>query len=311
MLFDRWSSGLPVGMAPPQRIVQVVEASNVFRYLYQDTEREMWAWSDFPNCAPPWPVFWIEGRVPPIIRSDELGTRTRKQAQLGTRIGANVLAFENKPGWEDLVNALYFKQGQNIVGGDISAWSDKIRDEPVRWIVMMGIQLETSKHEPLIGPLCRVHAVHKDGALSQWRCVAASPGLAGTQADELLKQTDPLTFPIFLALSFINCRNTSLVDAEPPAKLNRRRMKRGKPPLVKYKVLEIEPMRQVLRKAGQQHGVEQLRALHICRGHFAHYTNEAKLFGRHAGTFWRPSHVRGTAEAGEIVKDYEIGPLNE
>jgi hypothetical protein len=45
------------------------------------------------------------------------------------------------------------------------------------------------------------------------------------------------------------------------------------------------------------------RALHVCRGHFARYTEERPLFGRVAGTFWRPMHLRGSASEGLVLKD--------
>jgi hypothetical protein len=51
------------------------------------------------------------------------------------------------------------------------------------------------------------------------------------------------------------------------------------------------------------------RALHICRGHFSHYSEEKPLFGRIAGTFWVPAHVRGSAKEGVIVSDYNVKPV--
>lgn len=32
------------------------------------------------------------------------------------------------------------------------------------------------------------------------------------------------------------------------------------------------------------------------------------MFGRHAGTFWVPAHVRGDAASGVIGKDYSFKP---
>ena len=48
------------------------------------------------------------------------------------------------------------------------------------------------------------------------------------------------------------------------------------------------------------------RALHICRAHFAHYTEEHPLFGKYAGTFYKPMHVRGHLKEGMVIKDYDI-----
>lgn len=48
------------------------------------------------------------------------------------------------------------------------------------------------------------------------------------------------------------------------------------------------------------------RSFVICRGHFATYTDDRKLFGKYVGTFWRPDHARGSPEAGEVVKQYAV-----
>ena len=48
------------------------------------------------------------------------------------------------------------------------------------------------------------------------------------------------------------------------------------------------------------------KALHICRGHFATYTQDAPLFGNFVGTVWKPQHVRGNAQHGAVVKDYRV-----
>jgi hypothetical protein len=55
----------------------------------------------------------------------------------------------------------------------------------------------------------------------------------------------------------------------------------------------------------QEASVGSRKALHVCRGHFAHY-RERGLFGKYKGTFWRPQHLRGSAEQGMQAKDYRI-----
>lgn len=109
-----------------------------------------------------------------------------------------------------------------------------------------------------------------------------------------------------LAVSFANCKNVSrsnvTAESNPPAKW----LRRQKCPEIKCYTLDINPMKQVLRTEGgiETNGLK--KALHICRGHFAHYTDENPLFGRITGTFWKPQHVRGSKEFGEVKKDYRI-----
>jgi hypothetical protein len=49
-----------------------------------------------------------------------------------------------------------------------------------------------------------------------------------------------------------------------------------------------------------------VHALHICRGHFKTFTEDAPLFGKRVGTYWWASQVRGKAEEGVVEKDYRV-----
>jgi hypothetical protein len=55
-----------------------------------------------------------------------------------------------------------------------------------------------------------------------------------------------------------------------------------------------------------QKGEELRRGAALLVRHFAHYTEEAPLFGKYTGTFYIPMHVRGRAEQGAVVKDYRV-----
>lgn len=111
-----------------------------------------------------------------------------------------------------------------------------------------------------------------------------------------------------LAMSFASCKNVVRYDTTeqegPPAKW----LKRQKQPKLRYHVLDINPMKEVLRTEGgsEVHGLK--KALHICRGHFATYTAEKPLFGNIVGTVWKPAHVRGDIKQGAVVKDYSVSP---
>lgn len=114
--------------------------------------------------------------------------------------------------------------------------------------------------------------------------------------------------PVLLALSFMHCRNVKVLSENPPPKLSKKYQKKTGRPLLRYRVLQIDHMKQVLEREGgiSQNGLK--KALHICRGHFARYGQEGKglLFGKHAATVWVPMHSRGSAREGVVVKDYEV-----
>lgn len=109
----------------------------------------------------------------------------------------------------------------------------------------------------------------------------------------------------FFAVSLMHCKNITYHAVEPP-KLSPHLKRKRRRPLVRYHVLDIDPMRRVLKTEGRSDEVGLKRALHICRGHFRTYTEEAPMFGRVTGTFWVPQHIRGNAESGVVVKDYNV-----
>jgi len=112
--------------------------------------------------------------------------------------------------------------------------------------------------------------------------------------------------PALLAISFMHCKNVDVVQVDPPAKLSRKAARQRGNPLTSYYVLDIQPMRRVLDSEGEAQAKGLRHALHICRGHFKTFTEEAPLFGRHVGTYWWEAQARGTTESGVIDKDYRV-----
>jgi hypothetical protein len=113
-----------------------------------------------------------------------------------------------------------------------------------------------------------------------------------------------------LTISFLHCKNVLLTDVQPPIKRvhNKAAKRRGEKDIIpmRYKVLDIKPMRQVLKNEGSEDTQGTSKALHICRGHFKHYENGRGLFGKYKGTYWFPEQTRGTLKQGLVDKDYRI-----
>lgn len=115
-----------------------------------------------------------------------------------------------------------------------------------------------------------------------------------------------------LTFTFLNCKNVIVTDNDGRhANRQERRAaeRRGDPPLVTYKTLQIEPMKKVLATEGDIERNGLAKALHICRGHFAEYGPEfgkGKLFGKYEGRFYVPAHVRGNADQGVVHKRYNV-----
>jgi hypothetical protein len=107
----------------------------------------------------------------------------------------------------------------------------------------------------------------------------------------------------------MNVKNSVLIDNPPPAKLSKRHEKKYGVPLVTDKILKVTPMNKVNANDYDSDDGDSIdKALHIVRGHFATYTAEQPMFGKYVGTFWKEAHLRGNAEKGVVVKDYEVMP---
>jgi hypothetical protein len=101
----------------------------------------------------------------------------------------------------------------------------------------------------------------------------------------------------------MHCKNVDVRSVDPPERLSKKHERRYGRPLTRYHVLNIEPMRRVLTSEGEAQTKGLRHAMHICRGHFKTYTEEAPLFGRHTGTYWWESEARGKPEHGVVEKD--------
>jgi len=104
-------------------------------------------------------------------------------------------------------------------------------------------------------------------------------------------------------LNILDCRNIETIDNPPPEKLNKKRIKSGKQPIFTYKTLAIKPT------GKQQQSIPKHlweNRIHLCRGHFKTYTEDAPLFGRYTGRYWWQPSVRGRNKEGVVMKDYKV-----
>lgn len=79
---------------------------------------------------------------------------------------------------------------------------------------------------------------------------------------------------------------------------------------VKFRVLQIEPMNEYLRRRqSPKKAPLNATALHIRRGHFKDYRQGAGLFGKVKGLFWWDMSAAGGMHAGVVIKEYAVnGP---
>jgi len=109
---------------------------------------------------------------------------------------------------------------------------------------------------------------------------------------------------VFLML--INCQNITYETKNPPEKLNKKRREKSREEMVSYHVLNIAPTSPKKQTKNGATGAGEQRRVHLCRGHFKTYTEDAPLFGRFTGRFWWQHQVRGQDKSGIVHKDYHV-----
>jgi hypothetical protein len=116
-------------------------------------------------------------------------------------------------------------------------------------------------------------------------------------------EAEPLT--VKMALSLLNCRNVEIAEG---GRINFRRSgvqkRRGEKPFtIRYNTI-------LLPGGGSKYdaasGTHRATALHRVRGHFKTFTAEKPLMGRHVGTYWWGWQLRGTAQNGVVISDYQL-----
>lgn len=110
------------------------------------------------------------------------------------------------------------------------------------------------------------------------------------------------------SLVFANLKNGELIDQSPSPDDSAAYERKFGVPMTKYKVLRVNSMGKQYAREDKPQQQFDIMPLHIRRGNFAHYTDEAPLFGKFTGTFWRPATTVGNAKNGMVVKDYKVTP---
>lgn len=269
----------------------VIVADNVGTYFYEHPQQYWTYREDFPNSAPPFSSFFIElGRPGRLVLEDGDGPpgdwMPDRWGFLFSAVDAGSVPYISVLPSGEMVH-------REVVG---ARWYLK-----VELITAVGLK-------PDYPGFLKWFPVGEHGEiLEDPPSGLLGPHLPSEDRKEIGDTLACLFPPALLALSFLNCKNTTLRPVEPDPEINRERRAAHLAPFVRYHTIDIEPMRRVLGTEGRVGEVGLRRALHLVRGHFATYTPDRPLFGKVAGTFWVPSHVRGSAERGAVISDYRIG----
>jgi hypothetical protein len=264
----------------------VIVVDNVARYYFEHDPKEHWSIQngDFPNLAPFIAESWMEWRHPGVINSHGNISKRVRGADVPYSIGAHVVGHKSEDGTWRVGFSLF--------------WGFNSESEPQGPIALVLITCDEKGayvENPAVPP-----------GMVQCSLLNAGGRLDGVLQQAIVDSSIELIKPFLLAISFAHCKNVERREIEQPSPLSKKWQKRHGRPLVRYHILDIDPMRRVLRDEGGAEESGLKKALHICRGHFATYTEDAPLFGRVTGTFWKPQHVRGNVKHGVVVKDYNV-----
>jgi hypothetical protein len=260
----------------------VILIDNVADYYYA-SDQEFWDLrEDFPNLAPPYPAFWCESKMARKIHSKECGDTDMASMIPHGRIGALIHGLD--PG---LCN------GEGI-------------PENTKWILWCELFIDYGMRDCTVyGPHGSIFlAIDSEGAIIQTPWIQS---WGDESTGDIVQHYVTFLHPAFLAMSFLHCRNVTIVENEVDKPLAKKYFARTGVRPARYKTLVIEPLKQILRHAGggQGHGNLQ-KALHICRGHFRDYREGRGLFGRYHQLVWTPSIVRGSRGKAAPAREIEV-----
>ena len=200
-----------------------IRIQNVADYLFLETDQEHFELNkDFPNLAPPWPVFFMSYRAPARFRS---GNEWKPNIAAGAECGVLFAADELSPtdGWS--VRSIFW-----IVGRITIARSVIWRIGPAgECLSADGTRPSNDKMLYNISPLFR------------WP--------TGESSVQMPMDLQPFFAPL-LAISFCHCKNVDILHepVAPKVKTKRERSHGWSPEA--WHALKIEPMRKELRGAG-------------------------------------------------------------
>lgn len=273
--------------------LQVIDFSNVSDYMYPFLMDQIDT-KDFPNIAPPFRRFWMETRAPKTYLTSE-----------GVKEGPG--PFPNA--WGFIVQA--FEAGSTEFDQWILGIPPERRND-VRWLVDYELVLERRKGKVVRSFVAWKTAIQENGEILTEN---GDPYIGVTSTHPLSPDPEQIKefadmyasmmlAPIFLAITFMHCKNVQLVENTPPAKASKRHKRECGYPLFSYRTIVVEPIKKIL--ASSSKGSTDIKmALHICRGHFKNFDLKP-LFGKHKGMYWWESHVRGNEKYGHSEHGYVI-----
>jgi len=270
-----------------------VDMQNVADYFWEEHPKELWHAKDIPTCRAPWPLSWITFRRPPTSNNEGSVIKIPEMA----RHGFGCLYSDLDMGETEWAGARKIAPGVDSVG-QLAVFVFVAPDNPTTETVLYG-------HVPVFfDENGRAMGTSGTSAMSR---VGMIDDRAKSVGGEAFMQTLMVVRDVVLmGFAFCHCKNVEREERDFADPEDAHVHPRSKRPKKTYYILRINDYGGATGRGGGSRG--GTRALHICRGHFATYSEENPLFGKYAGTFWVPMHTRGSKTQGEVVKAYGVDP---
>lgn len=232
------------------------------------------------------------------LRRAHLGEQLDLSEVVLSPVWTNVLfgyrqQFADSPDWyTNLTHYVAWESADDAVG----RWTAVISHYTV-------VDAEPAIPKVLNGRL--VLAIEDDGRVSHWSDVDPNGGPL-TINDQGRAEMDRRLFAPVFALNLLNCRNVVVVSDPPRPRGTARRIARTG---VTVSEIHITPTGTTRIGRGDVRTIPADSVpLHSVRGHAAEYGVNGKglLFGRIAGRFWIPQHVRGRVDNGTVDQSYVV-----
>jgi hypothetical protein len=316
---------------------EAIVADNVAREYFEVMPKEVLHMSDdCPNATPPFTYTWVETRAPTVVRVGKKISQWRGPSEWGFLFTVEDL-FSCSPEdrsmhMTDMIDGRlrWSVTGHLFCGEDLGA--------NMHVVDCLGKEIQKGVNGPLGSvslPLDN-EGRFMDGLWAPRGAVSCdsfmgnsgfAPGLseeikerlAGEGRGDWFEDDDGqesrdvvvgLLHPIWLSLSFSNCKNIDLVPGRARRATRKRWKKKTGKELMTYRTIQLGGRTARREARNAKNGKPDRVALHLVRGHFKTFTDERPLggLGGAVGTYWWQQQMRGTKEEGVIVHDYNISP---
>ncbi len=217
-------------------------------------------------------------------------------------------AVANPNGYRTITDgAMIVRDGEHSVVTVFCEGSSDTRGHPVAigsFTMLDSLGASTTMIAPSLTPIGE--SLAEAAALSEWWSDEHREewrGLTGAHLARSYMASIGAGYVIATALRLMHVKNVDVVD-KPTRKRGKKQRRLRPDQLIQWKTLEVRPGGG--SSGGGTGNGEAMTAHHIVRGHFATYTPDRPLFGKHIGTYWREAHARGNRNAGEVAKDYRV-----